>query len=35
MFLWVQLILSTILEQESVQDLRSAVKHLPTGLPGV
>jgi hypothetical protein len=35
MFLWVHLVLTTIIDQESVQDLRRAVDRLPAGLPGV
>lgn len=35
MFLWVHLILATIIDQESIQDLRGAVDRLPAGLPGV
>lgn len=35
MFLWVHLVISTIVDQESIQDVRRAVDHLPAGLPGV
>jgi hypothetical protein len=35
MFLWVRLVLATIMDQESIQDLREAVDRLPAGLPGV
>lgn len=35
MFLWVHLVLATIIDQESVKDLREVVDRLPAGLPGV
>lgn len=35
MFLWVHLVINMIIDQESVQDVRRAVDHLPEGLPGV
>lgn len=35
MFLWVHLVLATIKDQESIQDLHRAVDRLPAGLSGV
>lgn len=35
MFLWVRLVLDTIMEQEGVQDVRRAVASLPSDLFGV
>lgn len=35
MFLWVHLVINTIVDQESIQDVRRAVDYLPAGLPGV
>lgn len=35
MFLWAHLVINTIIDQESIQDVRRAVDHLPADLPGV
>jgi hypothetical protein len=35
MFLWVQLVVGSILDQESIHDLRNALSRLPPDLPGV
>ncbi|OQU94466.1 NACHT domain-containing protein [Cladophialophora immunda] len=35
MFLWVQLVLDMLLEQQSVEDLRQTLHELPSELPGV